>query len=71
MVVNEKNSISEVTQNLGVSYSALTEWIQAYKKHGTGSFPGKGILAPQDEEIRKLNVALKRAEMERDLLKKR
>lgn len=70
MVVDEKRSISEVTKNLGVSYSALTKWIQAYKKHGGGSFPGKGLLAPQDEEMRKLKLALKRAEMERDLLKK-
>ena len=70
MVVEEKNSVAEVTKNLGVSYSALSKWIQGYKKHGAGSFPGKGSLAPQDEEMRKLKVALRRAEMERDLLKK-
>ena len=70
MVAEEKSSMSEVTKNLGVSYSALTKWVQSYKKHGTGSFPGKGLLAPQDEEIRKLKLALRRAEMERDLLKK-
>lgn len=70
MVVDEKRTPADVSQNLGVSDSALRKWVFDYKKHGGGSFPGKGILAPRDEEVRVLKVALKRAEMERDLLKK-
>lgn len=70
MVVEEKVLPSKVAIDLGVSVSALSKWVQNYKEHRGGAFPGKGFLAPQDEEIRKLKQALRRAEMERDLLKK-
>lgn len=70
MVVVEKKKPSHVCRDLGVSSGALTKWIRDYKDYGGGAFPGKGFLAPQDEETRALKKALRRAEMERDLLKK-
>ena len=70
VVVDEGKKVSEVARDLGVSVSAVSKWSKDYKAHGGGSFPGKGFLAPQDEEMRKLKQALRRAEMERDLLKK-
>jgi len=70
MVLEEKVSASKVARDLGISNGALSKWIQDYRKNGPGSFPGKGNLAPQNEQVRDLKVALRRAEMERDLLKK-
>ena len=70
MVVDEKKQASHVARDLGVSNSALTKWIRDYKKHGSGAFPGKGFLVPQDDELRRLQRELRRAQMERDLLKK-
>ena len=70
LVVEEKVRHSKVASDLGVSESALAKWVKNYKSYGSGAFPGKGFLAPQDEETRKLKLALRRAEMERDLLKK-
>lgn len=70
MVVDEGMKNSQVARDLGVSKSALCKWVSDYKKHGSGAFPGKGLLAPIDQEKRDLEKRLRRAEMERDLLKK-
>jgi transposase len=70
MVVEEQKKASHVARDLGVSTSALSKWIRDYKKNGSGAFPGKGMLVPVDQERRDLEKRLRRAEMERDLLKK-
>jgi transposase len=70
MVVDEKEKASKVARDLGVSNSALVKWVRDYKKHGSGAFPGKGLLAPADDELRQVQRELRRVTMERDLLKK-
>jgi transposase len=70
MVVDEKMKPSQVAKNLGVSDGSITKWVKDYRKHGSGAFPGKGLLVPVDQEKRELEKRLRRAEMERDLLKK-
>jgi transposase len=70
MVVDEQMKPSKVARDLGVSNTALTKWVRDYKKHGSGAFPGKGLLAPADNELRQLQRELRRVTMERDLLKK-
>jgi transposase len=70
MVVDEKMKPSRVAKNLGVSSGSVTKWVTDYRKHGSGAFPGKGMLVPVDQEKRDLEKRLRRAEMERDLLKK-
>jgi len=70
MVVKEGKRASEVCRDLGVSSSSMSKWIDDYKNHGSGAFPGKGFLAPEDQKVKDLEKRLRRAEMERDLLKK-
>jgi len=70
MVVDENLKCSQVVKDLGVSSSALSKWVNAYRKHGSGAFPGKGLLAPVDQEKRDLERQVRRLTMERDLLKK-
>lgn len=70
MVVDEKMKPSQVARDLGVSDGSITKWVKDYRKHGGGAFPGKGLLVPVDQEKRDLEKRLRRAEMERDLLKK-
>lgn len=70
MVVDEGKKALHVARDLGVASSSLTKWIRAYRKDGTGAFPGKGMLVAEDQEKRDLQRRLRRAEMERDLLKK-
>jgi transposase len=70
MVVNEGMKRSKVARDLGISTSAISKWVQDFKRHGNGSFPGKGLLAPHDQEMRDLERQVRRLTMERDLLKK-
>lgn len=70
MVLDEGMKASKVAMDLGVSSSSMVKWIRDYKKHGSGAFPGKGLLAPADDELRRLQRELRRVTMERDLLKK-
>ena len=70
MVVDENEKASRVARDLGVSNSALVKWVRDYKKHGSGAFPGKGMLSPADDELRRVQRDLRRVTMERDLLKK-
>ena len=70
MVVDEGLKASVVARDLGVAGSSVTKWVRDYRKHGVGAFPGKGLLAPADDELRRLQRELRQAQMERDLLKK-
>jgi transposase len=70
MVVDEKMKPSHVAKDLGISDGSITKWVQDYRKHGSGAFPGKGMLVAVDQEKRDLERRLRRAELERDLLKK-
>ncbi len=69
---NERSNITELARELGIRVSMLYKWRKDYDKFGTGSFPGKGTLkqTPEQKIIRDLELKLKEAELERDILKK-
>ena len=63
-------SVGDVARGLGIHENLLHTWKRKHKEDPAGSFPGKGHLKPQDEELRRLqkeNVNLKE---EREILKK-
>ena len=67
-LVDRGHSVAEVAERLGVSSHSLYNWIKAVK-------PGKNEQQTQElneakSEILKLRAQLRRAEEERDLLKK-
>lgn len=63
-------SVKETAANLGVHPSQITKWKKDLSVHADQAFPGNGRLRPDDEEIRKLRLELKRTREERDILKK-
>ncbi len=63
-------SIKEAAERLGVHRSLLTLWIRQLKVDSKQAFPGNGRLKPDDEEIRRLRLELKRVTEERDILSK-
>lgn len=70
LATDESRTVAEVARSLGVHENLLYKWRQQYEEDPEGSFPGKGHLKPQDEELRRLlkeNAGLKE---ERDILKK-
>ena len=62
--------IKETVDGLGIHSSLLHAWIRQLSADGAQAFPGNGRLKPDDEEIRKLRLELKRVTEERDILKK-
>ncbi len=49
-----RRTVSDVAHSLGIHENQLYAWKRQYKEDPSGSFPGKGHLKPQDEELRKL-----------------
>lgn len=63
-------SVTETAENLGIHPSQIHTWKRALRADGDQAFPGNGRLKPDDEELRKLRLELKRVREERDILKK-
>ena len=57
-------------QRLGIHPSMLQTWKRTLAADSVQAFPGNGRLKPDDEEIRKLRLELKRVTEERDILAK-
>ena len=64
------HSLKTIAEELGLSTSTLSHWVQEYKKEGGQSFPGKGQVRSSEEELRDLRRELLHVRQERDILKK-
>ena len=65
-MLNEGQSVAQVAKSLNVSDQLLHTWKHSHKKH-TQKQAGNSELIAENE---RLKTQLKRAEMERDILKK-
>jgi transposase len=70
LITDKGYTIAEASRNLGVEYSVLRRWKKQLEVDPQFAFPGKGMLKPQDEELRHLKRKLERVQEERDILKK-
>ena len=70
LALSDGHTIKEVSDDLGVHYSVLRRWIREYREDAEGSFPGKGRLPADQEELRKVQRENARLRQERDILKK-
>ena len=64
------NTQAQIERDLGVGQGVISRWKREFKLDGEDSFPGKGRLKPQDEELRSLKRENERLRRERDILKK-
>ena len=65
-VTDRGYSVSEVAGRLGITTKSLYDWIKRY-----GDEQAQHVqISGQQKEIRRLKAALRRAEEERDILKK-
>jgi|APSaa5957512622_1039677.scaffolds.fasta_scaffold392926_1 transposase len=64
--------ISDVEKSLGLSQGIIGRWRKQLEKKGSLAFPGLGkeALTPEQQIIKELELQLKDAQMERDILKK-
>lgn len=70
LVEENGRSISEVSEELGITGGLLHKWKKQLSDDPKSSFPGKGHLKAEEEELRKLRKELADIREERDILKK-
>jgi transposase len=70
LVTEQGYKISEAARNLGIHHSSLRHWKKQLETDGNQSFPGKGHMTSDKEELYRLRKEVKRLRMEREILKK-
>lgn len=70
LVVDRGVSFAQAARDLDVHQTVLRRWVQQYRDRPDTAFPGRGQLAPADDEVRRLRREVARLKAERDILKK-
>ena len=70
MVQESDRTVASIARDLGIDPNVLHRWRAAFLSDPDHSFPGKGKLKPEDEELRKLRRENDTLREERDILKK-
>ena len=70
MIQDSDRSIAEIARELGIHPNILYRWRDQFLSDPEHSFPGKGKLKPEEEELRRLRRELDIVKEERDILKK-
>ncbi len=70
LVTEQGYNVSEAARNLGIHHTSLRHWKKQFETDGNQSFPGKGNLNSEKEELYRLRKENKRLRMEREILKK-
>jgi transposase len=70
LVFDGKRTVVDVARSLGVHENLLHKWKRQYEEDPQGSFPGKGHIKPQDEELKRLQRENANLREEREILKK-
>ena len=63
-------SATQIERELGIGKGNLWRWKRQFAAHGKDGFPGHGRLAPEQEQIRRLERENEILRQERDILKK-
>ena len=67
LVLEQDCSRAEAARSLGINAQMLGRWVKEHQAEEGQAFRGNGKLTPEQEEMRKLKVEVKRLEMERDI----
>jgi transposase len=70
LVTEGGRKVTEVARSLGIHENLLRTWKRKHKEDPSGSFPGKGHMKPQDEELRRLQKENASLKEDREILKK-
>ena len=70
LLTEQGYKVSEAARNLGIHHTSLRDWKKQLETDGNLSFPGKGHMSPEKEELYRLRKENKRLKMEREILKK-
>ena len=70
LVIEGGRKASEVAKGLGINENLIYRWTKQHREDPQNSFPGKGRLRAEDEELRRLKKELQDVKEEREILKK-
>ena len=70
LITEEDNSASVVARELGVHPTTLSRWKKEFAEDPSCSFPGKGYMKPEKEELARVKRENRRLRMENEILKK-
>ena len=70
LVTEGGRSVTEAAHSLGIHENLLHTWKRKHKEDPAGSFPGKGHLKPEEEELRRLQKENANLKEDREILKK-
>jgi transposase len=70
LVTEGGRKVTDVARSLGIHENLLRTWKRKHKEDPAGSFPGKGHVKPQDEELRRLQKENANLKEDREILKK-
>ena len=70
LVTEQGYKVAEAARNLGIHHTSLRNWKKQLEIDGNQSFPGKGHMVSEKEELNQLRKEVKKLQMEREILKK-
>lgn len=70
LITEQGYKVAEAARNLGIHHTSLRNWKKQFETDGNQSFPGKGHLTSDKEELYQLRKEVKKLRMEREILKK-
>jgi transposase len=70
LIMESDRTLVSVARSLGIHENLLYKWKRQYEEDPEGSFPGKGRLKPQEEDVMRLQKENAELRMEREILKK-
>ena len=70
LIEERKRKIIDIARELNIRPELLYRWKSEQVADPAHAFPGKGHMKPEEEYVRHLERELKRAQEERDILKK-
>ena len=70
LVTEGGRKVTDVARSLGIHENLLRTWKRKHREDPSGSFPGKGHVKPQDEELRRLQKENANLKEDREILKK-
>lgn len=70
LVTEGGRGVAEVARSLDIHENLLRRWKSQFSEDPVGSFPGKGRLKPEEEELRRLRMENESLREDREILKK-